>query len=474
MKKKTFFATLLLFLLFFNSVILLISLLTLRENFSAVRERCLAEHFIIASALIGDIRAVEGRGGQASDTMAEIMSPYTRYSQNKTMSMAVSMDDRWIWTSDGETEEEPQIPPLISDAVSSPVTNSNRILTVHYIRTAGSRQPLLCIYGRLAAPYESYGLLYTYNLSGMMASWRSSKNMMFMAGLLAAGVLACCLLYLLNLLFRPLRQIASASHDIASGRYKKRLPVTGSDETAAMAQSFNRMAAEIEIRIAQLEESARQKQQFIDNFAHELRTPLTAIYGYAEYLQKAAISEKDKYASTQFIMSECSRLQSLAGQLLELACMDTVMEEFPVKGLFTASQRTMQVKASYKKISLHYSNHIDILYGNRELLETLLNNLVDNAVKASPEESDILVSGEYQNGRPVFTVQDSGIGMDEEQLSHITDAFYRADKARSRKSGGAGLGLSICLKIADLHNAELVFASEPGKGTMAQVIFTTP
>ena len=90
-----------------------------------------------------------------------------------------------------------------------------------------------------------------------------------------------------------------------------------------MAHNFNRMAQQIEIQIQQLEEAAEQKQQFIDNFSHELRIPLTAIYGYAEYIQKALIPEEERYECTRFIMSECVRLQNMAYQLLDMALLRT-------------------------------------------------------------------------------------------------------------------------------------------------------
>ena len=106
-----------------------------------------------------------------------------------------------------------------------------------------------------------------------------------------------------------------------------------------------------------------------------------------------------------------------------------------------------------------------------EQLLIMLNNLIDNAMKASQPKGRICVSSYGEESRVVVEVEDHGIGMDSDQISHIKEAFYRVDKARSRAAGGAGLGLSICERIAQLHHAELTFVSERGKGTIVRLYF---
>lgn len=147
------------------------------------------------------------------------------------------------------------------------------------------------------------------------------KNLLFLCGGVFSLLLSLCLIALLNRLFHPLQQIAETSREMTSGDFNGRLPEKGRDEVAAMAHSFNQMAETIKTQIAELEEAAAQKQRLVDNFAHELRTPLTAIYGYAEYLQKAAVSEEDKVSSAGYIMSQCRRLSNLSQQLLELSAL---------------------------------------------------------------------------------------------------------------------------------------------------------
>ncbi len=238
------------------------------------------------------------------------------------------------------------------------------------------------------------------------------------------------------------------------------------------------MAEQVETQIRQLRETAEQKQQFVDNFSHELRIPLTAIYGYAEYMQKALISEEERYECTRFIMSECGRLQNMANQLLKLALLkhsedEPEAEDCSVVALFEQSAGVMRVKAEEKGLRLSYEAARDFsIRGNMEQLLILLNNLIDNGMKASRPGGEIRVSAWLKETGAVVEVEDHGIGMEPDQIGHIKDAFYRVDKARSRAAGGAGLGLSICESIVRLHHGEMTFVSEPGKGTVVRLYFT--
>ena len=231
----------------------------------------------------------------------------------------------------------------------------------------------------------------------------------------------------------------------------------------------------METQIQHFQDIAEQKQRFIDNFSHELRIPLTAIYGYAEYIQKASISEEERYECTQFIMLECNRLQNMAYQLLDLALLrkeEMEEEDCSVAALFEQSEKVMHIRAAEKRINLSYIMPQNFLIrGNMEQLLILLNNLIDNAMKASQPEGEVCVSVYSKELGIVVEVEDHGIGMEPDQISHIKEAFFRVDKARSRAAGGTGLGLSICEKIVQLHHAELTFVSEKGKGTIVKLYF---
>lgn len=465
MKKKTFIVTLLLFIIFMNSSMLIVSFITLRERLSAERKTVLTEHYVISSGLIGDMQAVQNRGGDVRASMDDLMRIYARYSQNRNNAFAVSREEKWIWYSeDTAPTEDP-------DSFAEQTNQSERLVFMQ-------RKPVqeLCVYGRFPAPFQEYGLWYCSSLTDTIEAWRKTKNMLFTVSMTLTFLLALFLVKFLDILFKPLREISAASQIMAEGNYHTRLEVRGKDEIAVMADHFNRMAGQVESHIKLLQETADKKQQFIDNFAHELRTPLTAIYGYAEYLQKAPVSETERAECTQFILSECKRLQNMAYQLLDLAALREMETEIcGVEELFRRVCEIMQVKAEKCGITLSFVCGGECVFGNMELLITLLNNLIDNALKASPEGSAIRINAKEEKGKLVLEVTDRGIGMTAEQIAHIKEAFYRVDKSRSRAAGGAGLGLSICERIVELHHGRLEFISKPGEGTTARVIlFTTP
>ncbi len=464
MKKKIFFAALILFSVFLNSMILMVSIIILRDKLSTVRDKCLAEHYVIASSLIGDMQALEQRGNPVEENIDNLMRLYSRYLQGRGNGLAVAFSGEWIYESPAFASGENTIFP--------PDTGYGQERLVYM---ENGNRPILCVYGSFPAPWQDYGLMYTGNLSDTVSSWRHTKNILFLTGIAVILMMSFFLFQFLNIIFRPLRQISSASAKIANGNYGSRISVRGKDEISGVAYNFNLMAEQIENQIGQLEEASEQKQQFIDNFSHELRIPLTAIYGYAEYIQKAFMSEEERYECTQFIMSECSRLQNMAYQLLDMALLrrDEMKDsDCSVKELFAESEKVMHVRASEKKIRLTYvlpPNYV--VRGNMEQLLILLNNLIDNAIKASRQEDEIHIRAYAEESAVVMEVRDHGAGMEKEQILHIKEAFYRVDKARSRAGGGAGLGLAICERIIQLHHADMSFVSEPGAGTTVKLSF---
>lgn len=464
MKKKIFFAALVLFIVFLNSMILLVSTIILKDKLSAVRDKCLSEHYVIASSLIGDMQALEQRGNHVEENIENLMRVYSRYLQGKGNALAVSFSGEWIYESPAFASQE--------NVIFPPDTGYSQERLVYM---KNGKRPVLCVYGSFPAPWQEYGLMYIGNLGGTIQSWRHTKNILFLTGAAVILLMSFFLYQFLNIIFRPLRQISSASAKIANGNYSSRIAVRGKDEISGVAHNFNLMAEQIENQIKQLEEASEQKQQFIDNFSHELRIPLTAVYGYAEYIQKALLSEEERFECTQFIMSECTRLQNMAYQLLDMALLgrDEMQDrDCSIKALFAESQKAMHVRASEKKIRLDYvlaQNYV--IRGNMEQLLMLINNLIDNAIKASRQEDEIRICAYSEESAIVMEVEDHGSGMEAEQIAHIKEAFYRVDKARSRAAGGAGLGLAICERIIQIHHAEMSFISEPEAGTIVKLSF---
>jgi signal transduction histidine kinase len=462
MKRKTYLLTLVLFLLFFNGSILFISIVNLNTSLNNTRSSCLREHDFITAALAKDLNALERRDSASESALSSLFSSYLSYygKQNVYLELAQNSQTQFSSLPPGQKlTKTPQIPP-VGQRIISTVTSPDR----KYIGISGA----------LPIPYDTYVLSYYYDLSELTASWRQMTSLLFLIGIAVSSLLAVCLILLLNRIFKPLKQISEASQSIASGDYANRLSVTGDDELAEMARSFNNMADAIENQIFQLAEASAQKQRFIDNFAHELRTPLTSIYGYAEYIQKAAITEADKLEATGYIMSESHRLQNIAYRLLDLASLrsgDITFAPVLMEELLQSVSETMHAKAEEKQVTLVYESGFKLLDGDPDLLQSLLVNLMENAIKACTTGGKVNLKSFMQDGNKVIEVRDNGRGMTEEQISHVTEAFYRVDKARSRAEGGVGLGLSICELIAACHGARLSFVSQLGEGTITTITF---
>lgn len=464
MKQRTFLITLALFLFVFNFGIFIVSVVAFKDTVNREKEQSLSEHYFIASALIKDFNAVESRGTDIDGSLTALLQPYSYLSGDSKAGLAFYKDEQLVYSS--ENTDAQQISPL------GLTKNGSRLIT---IREADGKTYVI-VSGKLPSKYCSYTLVYFYDITDSISSWNRLKNILFIAGFALSCLLAFGLIFVLNRIFSPLSQISRTSKEIAGGAYATRLSVTGHDELTEMAQSFNHMADEIQRQITELKDDADKKQQFVDNFAHELRTPLTAIYGYAEYMQKAALSESERLSALQYIMSESRRLQTIAYQLLTLANLQNnpiTREDLKISELFASVRQTLYGRLKGKEIQVVFQSSIKAITGAAPLLESLLINLIDNAIKACGKSGQITVCADEENGRKVLCVQDNGKGMTPEVLSQITEPFYRGEKSRNRSDGGAGLGLAICEQIVLNHDAELSFDSIPGEGTTVKVTFTT-
>jgi signal transduction histidine kinase len=463
MKQRTFLTTLSLFLIFFNLGIFIVSVTMFKDTVKRVEDRSLGEHYFIVSALIKDLQAVEGRRTDIDGSFNELLQPYSALSGDNKSGIVFYKNKQLVYSSKDAT--------VLSSYSLEPPSNGNRLVTLQKVDDIS----YVIISGKLPAPYDYCTLVYLYDMTEAVNSWSDLKNILFLAGFVLSILLALGLLLVMNRIFRPLKQISRTSRDIANGAYETKLPVSGHDELTEMSQSFNNMAEEIQRQITELKEAADRKQQFVDNFAHELRTPLTAIYGYAEYMQKTVLSEDDRLSALNYIMSQSRRLQTVASQLLELTNLQhnqIICEELKISGLFEAVRRTVFGKLAGKDIQIEFRSEIDVIHGDSSLMESLLINLIDNAIKACNQGGRIVVDATKEAGRKIICVRDNGKGMAPEILSQITEPFYRVEKSRNRNDGGAGLGLALCKRIALCHNAELSFSSRPGEGTTAKVIFT--
>lgn len=217
-----------------------------------------------------------------------------------------------------------------------------------------------------------------------------------------------------------------------------------------------------------LEEAVKDRDTFVANFTHELKTPMTSIIGYADLLRSYDCEADERRALADVIYREARRLESLSVQLLAIMVLKNSkgnFETIDAAVFFRVMNTSLQALAKKYRVAVELDYEEASFVGDKSLLTSLICNLVDNAGKACEENGNILVTGRSKGGSYVISVKDDGRGMTEEILERITEPFYMEDKARSRKQGGAGLGLSFCRMVAELHGSQLEFQSAPGCGT---------
>ncbi len=273
-------------------------------------------------------------------------------------------------------------------------------------------------------------------------------------------------------LTRHLHRLTVTVRKITGGDLSRRSQIGSHDEFGQLSRDFDAMADKLQENISKLESDMQRQESFMGAFAHELKTPMTSIIGFADLLRQGNMDENTRIMAADYIYSEGKRLERLSFKLLDLLLLkkDTVsMKRVWLNTYLAEVERALAPNMKAKNIRLVCKADSKRVVFETDLVKSLLYNLVDNASKAMDAGGIIAIVGTAIPGSCQFQVVDNGRGMEQEELTKITEAFYRVDKARSRSQGGAGLGLALCRQIAELHNGSIQFASVPGKGTRVTV-----
>lgn len=400
------------------------------------RARALGEEAAIARALTLEI--AEGNVGRSTASTLQ-----TRYGSNELTIYLLQNGE----TITGETLPTVQkLPELLNTETRATLLDgvSERLLIAHALEgeitllTALDVSPVYALRRELLRGAAALGLI----------------------GLALAGALA---IWISGVLTRPLSQLADAAAKLADGDYAAPLPTTKNDEMNALIRAFSRMSAAIDERETALRTQAEERQALIDALAHEMRTPLTAILGGARLLQQSRLSGSQQSELLDTMAREASRLSTMDERLLLLTRLD---HEAPAFAPFDSQAMAREALSVYDGVRLEGDDAVFV--GERELTILLLRNLVVNAQRAGGKEAVRVTL--HPDG---FDVTDYGCGMTKEQIARAFEPFYKADKARTRSAGGAGLGLPLCRKIARLHHGELHMESKIGRGTRVCYRFDT-
>ena len=344
--------------------------------------------------------------------------------------------------------------------------------TGYVVRSSQPGQVLVHFAGPVALPD---GVLYMETVRDISSLFRDREThfQVYRWILLAVAAAGSAVLFFLSyLLTRPIRTLGRVTTQLAQGDYTPRAEVSGGDEISDLAAHFNHMADAIEKNIQELEDAARRQEDFTASFVHELKTPLTSIIGYADMLRSRRMDGDAAFKAANYIFSEGKRLEDLSLSLMTLLVVghgEADIRPVQMAQLCRRAGQICQPAMGAKGLTLSVAAEEGALLGDGALLQTLVQNLLDNARKASEAGGTVTLSGTVLPGGYRLQVADQGRGIPAEELGKITEPFYMVDKSRSRAEGGAGLGLALCRQIAVLHRGTMTFDSCLGGGTTVTV-----
>jgi two-component system phosphate regulon sensor histidine kinase PhoR len=231
--------------------------------------------------------------------------------------------------------------------------------------------------------------------------------------------------------------------------------------------------------VTRLKKLEKIRVDFVANVTHEIRTPLTAIIGYLETIQTGATSSnEDVKKFIDISLKQAGRLNRLVEDLLviskiELGEIKFHFEEVSIRDALEGAIPLVEAKAGLKKINIHSNvqENLPQLWADRDRITQILVNILDNAVKFTPEDGSVFIEAEQKDNYAVLTITDTGIGIPKEEIRRLGERFYRVDRSRSRDLGGTGLGLSIVKHLMIAQGGKIEIESQLGRGTKVSLFF---
>lgn len=277
--------------------------------------------------------------------------------------------------------------------------------------------------------------------------------------------------FLSGTIIKPVKEITNAAEEIALGRLEVRVPKRYDDEVGKLAVTLNHMAEEIS-------NHQKLKDDFIASISHELRTPLTSIKGWASTLNSSDFSDVDEFREgLEIIENETDRLALLVNELLDFSKLASKSTSLGIDALdvgeFLCEIRNQMNPRAQRQgimIELEVEDDLALIKADRNRLKQVMINILDNSLKYTQEGGQIKISGQSKKEEIIISIEDTGIGIPEDDLHKVKEKFYKVSTSFS----GNGLGLAICDEIVRLHNGRIELSSIFGKGTRVDVFLPLP
>jgi signal transduction histidine kinase len=296
---------------------------------------------------------------------------------------------------------------------------------------------------------------------------------------LAAAIIIT--LIALGFITRNLKRMISVIREFKNGNLSARIQYKGKDELGEFADSFNEMADKIVRNIEEIKMMDNLRRELVANVSHDLRTPLAAIQGYLEtiLIKEDSISDEDKKKYLHTTLKSTERLKRLVDELFELSKLEArekkpEPEAFSIAELAQDVQQKNLILAQAKNIKLEaiFPYNLPLAYADIGMMEKVLQNLLENAIKFTPDGGEVILNLYTENNEIVVNVEDSGQGISKEDLPHIFDRYNRGKRVELKNDEGLGLGLAIVKKILEVQNIEIFVESSPDGGT--RFLFKVP
>jgi signal transduction histidine kinase len=305
-----------------------------------------------------------------------------------------------------------------------------------------------------------------YTLTQIQENIRDIRFALMAGGAAYTALLVGLTIWLAGTIARPVEDLKRSAERLAAGDLGYRVPTKGTEEIIQLANTLNQMTE----RLQHLE---GMRRQYVSNVSHELRTPLASIRGMAETLQQHGDTDpelRERYLPR--IIAQTDRLARLASQLLDLAQIESgnLVDAFAAVSLPSVIEEAAETcrdraQLGAVRIRLETPLYLPDVLGDRDRLVQVFVNLIDNAVRYTPEGGTITVSARCEDGMCTAAVEDTGAGIAPEHVPRLFERFYRVEESRSLRTGGTGLGLSIVREIVEAHGGRITVESAVGRGT---------
>lgn len=307
---------------------------------------------------------------------------------------------------------------------------------------------------------QEYYIYVQKDTSGQKSAIANSAILILVCVFLTGSIV---FLVIADIIVKPLTRLTNAIKELSNGNYNVRVDNVGQDEISKLNQGFNQMAR-------QLAKQDETRQKFISDISHEFQTPLTSIQGFANILKEEDLPKEQRVKYANIILYNSKRLSSLAKNMLQLTLLDREEIELELTNYSLVEQMnrvisTQENQAMEKNIEIVFEMPKKEIFieGDEQRLEQVWTNIISNAIKYTNEGGLITITMKKNSKDIEVSIEDTGIGMSKEVVSHIFERFYREDKARNVE--GNGLGLAIVKSIVDLHHGKIDILSQVDVGT---------